>query len=274
MLLDYEDWAVHRQSKNLFTESDYRGVLCFLQMKLVGREALLRLLKGCLALLIVGVCAAAVVYGSQAAVRKASTGRLYSTVLEIPYRRVGLVLGCSRRMGNGDPNPFFETRLRAASDLFHAGKVDYLLVSGDNHVQGYDEATDFSLGLQQAGVPADRIYCDCAGFRTLDSVARARQVFGLTEITVVSQAFHNQRAIFLARHLGIDAIGLNAQDVDLGDVSGTHRRETFAQVKATIDVYFLRSKPRFLGDKVEIGKDPPTTCSNQSKIIGSAPKPQ
>src|SRR5215471_3182226 len=116
---------------------------------------MLKLRRVALVLLVIGICLAAFVYGSQSAVRKASAGRLYSTVADVPHRRVGLVLGCSRRMGNGDPNPFFETRLRAAVDLFQAGKVDYLLVSGDNHTKGYDEATDFSAGLQQAGIPAD-----------------------------------------------------------------------------------------------------------------------
>lgn len=92
-------------------------------------------------------------------------------------------------------------------------------------------------------------------------MARAREVFELNEVTVISQEFHNQRAIFLASHEGLDAIGYNAQDEDLGDYSGTHRREKLAKVKAVLDIYVLRTKPRFLGAKVVIGTDPPTTCS-------------
>lgn len=211
--------------------------------------------------LLLALAAVAAAAGSLELVRRASVGRLYSSTADIPHRRVGLVLGCSRRQGSGYPNPFFDSRIRAATELFHAGKVDYLLVSGDNHTRGYDEATEMRDGLVHAGVPADRIYSDCAGFRTLDSMVRARDVFGIKDVTIISQGFHNQRAVFLAEHNGLDAIGYNAEDVDLGDVSGTHRREKFADFKAVLDVYILRTRPHFLGSSVAIGVDPPTTCS-------------
>lgn len=217
-----------------------------------------KLLVAFLLLVLAAIAAAA---GSLELVQRSSVGRLYSSTAEIPHRRVGLVLGCSRRLGGGYPNPFFDSRIRAATELFHAGKVDYLLVSGDNHTRGYDEATAMRDDLLQAGVPADRIYSDCAGFRTLDSMVRARDVFGIKDITVISQGFHNQRALFLAEHNGLDAIGYNAQDADLGDVSGTHRREKFADFKAVLDVYILHTRPRFLGSSVAIGVDPPTACS-------------
>lgn len=210
---------------------------------------------------VVIVCVFLGMYGALTMVRRAASGRLYTSTADIPHRQVGLVLGCKKDLGGGAPNPFFESRLRAAKDLFTAGKVDYLLISGDNHTKGYDEVTDMRDGLLSAGIPANRIYCDCAGFRTLDSMARAHEVFGLNEVTVISQEFHNQRAIFLASHEGLDAIGYNAQDEDLGDVSGTHRRERFARVKAVLDIYLLRTKPHFLGPKVAIGSDVPTICS-------------
>jgi len=219
--------------------------------------------KVLLILLLLAVLIVASAMGTLALVRRASAGRLYSSTSQIPHRRVGLVLGCKKKMGDGTPNPFFDNRLRAATELFKAGKIDYFLVSGDNHVRGYDEATDMKDALLQAGVPPDRIYSDCAGFRTLDSIVRARDVFGVREMTVISQEFHNQRAIFLASHHGVDAIGYNAQDADLGDVSGTHRREKMADMKAALDVYLLRTKPHFLGSSVAIGVDPPTTCSGQ-----------
>lgn len=197
-------------------------------------------------------------------IRRAAAGRLYSDVVSIPHRHVGLVLGCSHRLGNGDPNPFFDSRIQAAVALFRAGKVDYLLVSGDNHTRGYDEATDMQNGLLEAGIPADRIYCDFAGFRTLDSVVRAKTVFGQKEITVISQEFHNQRAIFLARHIGVDAIGFNAAAVDPKDVSGARSRERLARVKAVLDVFLFRTRPKFLGAKVNIGADAPTSCAAAS----------
>src|SRR5215813_943272 len=174
--------------------------------------------KVLLILLLLAVLIVASAMGTLALVRRASAGRLYSSTSQIPYRRVGLVLGCKKKMGDGTPNPFFDNRLRAATELFKAGKIDYFLVSGDNHVRGYDEATDMKDALLQAGVPPHRIYSDCAGFRTLDSIVRARDVFGIREMTVISKEFHNQRAIFLASHHGVDAIGYNAQDADLGDV--------------------------------------------------------
>ena len=213
------------------------------------------------AILVITLSVPITIAGALALVRRASAGRLYSSTAAIPHRELGLLLGCSRHLRDGSPNPFFDTRVQAAAELFSARKIDYLLVSGDNHTTGYDEATDMRSALLQAGVPAGRVYCDCAGFRTLDSVVRAREIFGHSSITVISQKFHNQRAIFLAGHHGIDAIGYSAQDADLGDVSGTHRREQFARVKAALDIYLLRTKPRFMGSKVSVGVDAPTICS-------------
>ena len=198
--------------------------------------------------------------------RRAAAGRTYSDPASIPHRHVGLVLGCSRHLGDGSPNPFFDSRIHAAVTLYHAGKVDYFLVSGDNHIKGYDEASDMRNGLLEAGLPADKIYCDFAGFRTLDSVVRAKEVFGQKEITIISQEFHNQRAIFLARHAGVDAIGFNAQAVDLQDVSGTLARERLARAKAALDVFLFRKRPKFLGPKVSIGADAPTSCKDQAAM--------
>jgi SanA protein len=140
----------------------------------------------------------------------AARGRTCSDPALTPARHVGLMLGC---------------RIQAAAQLFRAGKVEYLVVSGDNHVRGYDEPQDMKNGLIAAGVPAARIYCDYAGFHTLDSIVRVREVFGQTSVTVVSQEFHNRRAIFIARHRGVDAIGFNAADADTYDNFATRRRE-------------------------------------------------
>ena len=214
-------------------------------------------------LVLIAVIGIGSVFGMLALVRRASAGRLYSSAAEIPHRRVGLLLGCKKQLGDGTPNPFFDNRLRAATALFKSGKIDYLIVSGDNHTRGYDEATDMKDALLHEGVPADRVYSDCAGFRTLDSVVRARDIFGVKQMTIISQEFHNQRAIFLARHNDLDAIGFNAEDADLGDFSGTHRREKLADIKAALDIYLLRTKPHFLGSTVSIGVDPPTACSGE-----------
>jgi SanA protein len=190
---------------------------------------------------------------SGAVIRKAARGRTYSDVSAIPYRRVGLLLGCVERLPNGRSNLYFAYRVAAAAGLLKAHKVDYLIVSGDNHVAGYDEPTDMKAALVRAGVPAERIYCDYAGFRTLDSIVRARKVFGQASVTIISQEFHNQRAIYIARHQGLDAIGFNAAGVRARRSLRTMVREQFARVKTVLDVNLLRTGPKFLGPRIEIG---------------------
>ncbi len=184
-------------------------------------------------------------------VERAARGRTWSDPAAIPARRVGLVLGCARVLGTYR-NPFFDTRIAAAVRLFHAGKVEYLVVSGDNHVRGYDEPQDMKAALVQAGVPAQRVYCDYAGFRTLDSVVRVREVFGQTSITVVSQEFHNQRAIFIASRRGVDAIGFNAAEVDAYYSFKTKCRELVARANMLVDLFVLRREPKFLGERVRL----------------------
>jgi SanA protein len=109
------------------------------------------------------------------------------------------------------------------------------------------------MALLEKGVPADRIYLDYAGFRTLDSVVRAKEIFGQGQITVISQHFHNQRAIFLAGHRGIDAIGFDATEVEFRYAFKTRCREQFARVKAVLDIYVFHMQPHFLGQKIVIG---------------------
>ena len=182
----------------------------------------------------------------------AGSGRTYPDTASIPARRVGLVLGCSRTLGGGWRNPFFDNRISAAAELFRAHKVDYVIVSGDNHIRGYDEPSDMKESLVEAGVPAERIYCDYAGFRTLDSVVRVRDIFGQTSVVIVSQKFHNERAIFIARHSGIDAIGFNAPEVDAYDSFKTKCREVAARANMLLDLFVFRRGPKFLGEKVHI----------------------
>jgi SanA protein len=193
------------------------------------------------------------ILGATSLIDWSASGRTYSDVRLIPHRRVGLVLGCVKFLPGGWPNPFFSYRIEAAAELYRAGKVDYLLVSGDNHVRSYDEAKDMKASLMEAGVPSEKIYCDYAGFRTLDSVVRAREVFGQAEITIVSQEFHNRRAIFIAHHRGLDAIGFNAADVDAYDSFKTRCREQLARVNTLLDVFLFRRQPKFLGPKVTLG---------------------
>lgn len=183
---------------------------------------------------------------------RAARGRTYSDPAAIPARHVGLLLGCSRFLPDGRRNTFFDNRIQAAATLIRAGKIRYLVVSGDNRVRGYDEPQDMKDSLVQAGVPAGRIYCDYAGFRTMDSIVRAKEIFSQTEITVISQEFHNQRAIFIARNRGVDAIGFNAQEVDAYNSFKTKCRESIARANMLLDLFVFHRGPKFLGGKVTI----------------------
>ncbi len=159
----------------------------------------------------------------------------------------------SKTLANAQPNLFFYFRIEAAAGLFRAGRVNYLIVSGDNSREGYDEPTDMRDALMAAGVPAERIYRDYAGFRTLDSVIRAREIFGQDSITIVSQRFHNERAIFIARAHGIDAVGYNAVNMPQYRGLKTKAREWLARTRTVLDVWVLGTKPKFLGPPVELG---------------------
>lgn len=185
-------------------------------------------------------------------VARSASGRLFDAVSSVPDQRVGLVLGCSKKLRNGRDNLFFKTRIRAAVELFKAGKVKTFIVSGDNHREGYDEPTDMKDALIAEGIPDARVYPDYAGFRTLDSIVRAKRVFGQDKLTIISQRFHNGRAVYLARANGIDAIAFNAPDVRLESAVKTYLREAFARVKAVLDVHVLHTQPKFLGEPVKM----------------------
>lgn len=167
----------------------------------------------------------------------------------LPITDVALVLGCSKQLGDGRRNLFFERRMAAAAELYRTGQVSYLLVSGDNSRPDYDEPSDMRAALVAAGVPASRIVRDHAGFRTLDSVVRAKQVFGLSELIVVSQRFHNERAVFLARAHGMRAYGYDARDVGGAEGLRVKLREVVSRLAAVLDVRVLGSTPRFGGPR-------------------------
>ena len=191
---------------------------------------------------------------SLAVIEKNSAALVSDDTAAIPHRRVGLVLGCSPRLGDGSPNLYFSNRIAAAVELFKAGRVDYLLVSGDNHAAHYDEPTAMRDALVAGGVPAGRIALDYAGFRTLDSVVRAKKVFGLSAFCVITQRDHAMRALYIAQQNGIDAVGFAAVDVrTLRGGLRTKARESLARVVTLLDVHVLGRKPRFLGPAIEIG---------------------
>ncbi|BDD12792.1 protein SanA (plasmid) [Fulvitalea axinellae] len=177
--------------------------------------------------------------------------KTFSELSRIKKNKVGLVLGTSKTLRNGNVNLYFKYRIDATIELYKKGKIDFVLVSGDNGSKDYDEPTDFKNELIRKGIPENRIYLDYAGFRTLDSVVRAKEIFGQASITVVSQKFHNERAIFLAEKNGISAVGYNARDLSGKNGLKTRIREYFARTKAFLDILF-GVDPKFLGKKIEI----------------------
>lgn len=181
-----------------------------------------------------------------------SNAYTFQEVQQLPSNNVGLVLGTSKRLRNGQPNPYFHNRIDAATQLYNAGKVKYILVSGDNGSKYYNEPLDMKKALVEKGIPEEAIYMDFAGFRTLDSVIRCKEIFGQSSFTVISQGFHNKRAVFISRMMGINAIGYDARDVQ--STMKMSVREVLARVKTFIDLYVLDTQPRFLGEAIQIGK--------------------
>lgn len=196
------------------------------------------------------------ILGAEWGVRAAAQRRCFASASACPERPTALVLGCAPKLRDGRDNLFFQPRITAAAALYHQNRVEVLIVSGDNHHPEYDEPTAMKAALIDAGVPEDRIYCDYAGFRTLDSVQRAREVFGQKQITIVSQPFHNERALYLAQHFGMDAVAFNATDVPRRTAPRTWLRERLARVQAVLDTQLLGTRSKFLGDPVTL-KFPP-----------------
>lgn len=179
----------------------------------------------------------------------------YSSVDSIPHNHCALVLGTSKYLWNGKRNLYYTNRIKAAVDLYNHDKVDYIIVSGDNRNRNYNEPITMYNDLILAGIPHKRIILDYAGFRTLDSVVRGKEVFGQQKFTIVSQPFHNQRAVFIAREKGIEAIAFNADDNSLA--LKVKLREIGARVLVIFDLITSR-KPHFLGQKVIIPEGVPS----------------
>lgn len=174
-----------------------------------------------------------------------------SNLSKLPSEKVGLLLGTSNNLSNGRPNAYFYNRIKAATELYNSGKIKNIIVSGDNSRKNYNEPEDMKLELIKAGIPENKIFEDFAGFRTLDSVIRAKEIFGQNSFIIISQRFHNERAVFLAKQNGIDAFGYNAKDVNKNAGFKTNLREKFARVKVFWDFMF-GVEPKFGGKKILI----------------------
>ncbi len=186
-------------------------------------------------------------------ITNSTKNHLYDSIELLPENRVGLVLGTSPRIRDGRPNPYFNNRMEAAAKLYHQDKVKYLIVSGDNRTRYYNEPEYMRQALMELGVPASVIFQDHAGIRTYESVMRAREVFGQTDITIISQRFHNQRAVYIARQKGMDAVAFNAADVHQDMNDRTRIREWFAKSRVFYDLFFMRESV-YANESVSIGE--------------------
>lgn len=176
---------------------------------------------------------------------------LYDDITKLPNNRVALLLGTSKKTRNGSDNQYFQKRIKAATELYKSGKIEFIVVSGDNSRKEYNEPLDMMVALVMNGIPSDKIYLDYAGFRTFDSVVRMNKIFGQSKFTIISQDFHNRRAIYIARSTNMEAIGYNADPVTAYTGFKTNMRELVAKLWVFIDLA-IDKQPKFLGERIEI----------------------
>lgn len=200
-------------------------------------------------LLVAGVAVLAVV-GVNLWMTTSSSGRIYTEAAKVPVTDVALVLGTSKLI-DGGMNVHFKVRMDAAAELYKAGRVKHFLVSGDNSSRHYNEPQDMKDALVERGVPAAAVTCDYAGFRTLDSVVRARDIFEVKECVIVSDDFHLARALWIADRHGIKATAFYSDAVSWSASGKTRVREWLARVKAVTDE-ITGTEPKFGGQKVPI----------------------
>lgn len=168
-----------------------------------------------------------------------------------PHNHVGLLLGTGKYLKGGAINPYYAYRIEAATQLLKNKKIDYLVISGDNSRKDYNEPEMMRADLMAAGIDSAHIFLDYAGFRTFDSMIRLREIFSRDTVTIISQQFHNERALYIARREGMSAIGFNAKDVSRKAGLKTQLREKLARVKVYAD-YIFNTQPKYLGPRVNI----------------------
>lgn len=178
-----------------------------------------------------------------------SAGRVAGNPSEVPVCSVALVLGTSKTVRSGRTNVHWRGRMDAAAALYKAGRVQRFLVSGDNRRTDYNEPRDMRDGLMERGVPEGVITLDLAGLRTLDSVIRAKEIFGVTECVIVSDDYHLPRALWLADRRGMTVSGFHGPPLPWSLSGITRAREWLARFNATLDEWVLGTKAQHYGDR-------------------------
>ena len=176
-----------------------------------------------------------------------ASGRTYEDVDSVPHNRYGVLLATSPITPGGAHNFYFDNRIKAAEELYKAGKIDYIIASGGDytkeHKNGCDEPAAIRDSLVVRGIPADRIILDFEGLRTINSIVKAKEVYGLDSVTLISQKYHNERAIYLADHYNLQAIGYNAEPSPIRrNRIKNSLREYLARVKMFIDINTLNQR--------------------------------
>ncbi|CAM3586629.1 vancomycin high temperature exclusion protein [Vibrio aerogenes CECT 7868] len=169
----------------------------------------------------------------------------------LPPFKVAVVLGTSKYLGK-TLNDYYTHRINAAIRLYREGKIHQFLLSGDNAHRSYNEPWTMKRDLLKAGIPEQKIALDYAGFRTLDSIVRTRKIFDTNHFLIITQQFHCERALFIAKHRDIDATCFAVPGLTHGSGIKIRLREAFARVKAVLDLFILNAKPKFLGPKEPI----------------------
>ena len=187
-------------------------------------------------------------------ITKAGNEYCFNSIDSITHNHCALVLGTSKYLWNGKRNLYYTNRIKAAVELYNHNKIDFIIVSGDNRNRNYNEPITMYNDLIAAGIPNKKIILDYAGFRTLDSVVRGKEVFGQEKFTIVSQAFHNQRAVYIARKKGIKAIAFNTEDEPGGMAFKVQMREIAARMLVVFDM-ITSKRPHFLGERVVIPEE-------------------
>ncbi len=164
---------------------------------------------------------------------------IYKQVEDIPYNEIGLVLGTSNKEKGGGENLFFKERMATTFALWKAGKINIIIVSGDNRTQYYNEPKMMKEALLKLGIPSNKIRLDTAGFRTIESIKNAKKIVGLKKITIITQKFHGYRALFISKHYNLNAQVMQTHRLPLKYSGNVRIREFFARVKAFLELYII-----------------------------------
>ncbi|WP_413285926.1 vancomycin high temperature exclusion protein [Vibrio sp. MA40-2] len=191
---------------------------------------------------------------------------IYTQPSNLPNYDVAMVLGTSKYLGKV-LNDYYANRINAAITLFKNDKVDDFLLSGDNAHRSYNEPWTMKRDLLKAGVPEETIHLDYAGFRTLDSIVRAKKIFEADEFIIITQKFHCERALYIAKHYDIEAVCLAVPGPQQYSGISVRFREVFARVKALLDLYVFRTQPKFLGPKEPIKHTTTTTVQTNAELM-------